>query len=559
MGILDVPGISRVQAIAAFARVAAFDVRAFGAIGDGVANDAPAIQAVIDAATVLAAKPVVYFPKGTYRLDSALRPYSNMTFAGDGMGTTVLKSYKQDGPVWWLPVEEFSGFGSTAAAPNENITWRDMTIDGYSMTLAGAYSAGAKGFVGMFAKNCTWLNVAVLGTPATGFGVDFLAGCAFINCLAEDCGRLNSGYGANDPGGAGFGIGTGGYANESHQLIGCTARGNGTFGYFAERQDGANNLFSAYGKIIGGHFEDNGIANIANAGSKRWSVIGATLHGSQYGIAFMPRLTDSLGIEATVSDVIQAGAAQHGFHLTYPQNTQSGRLTLQVRGGKYGFNGGDGIHVETVAGQTLTGLDILDPMVYENSGAGVALTGGGTVQKGRISVHAFNNGTGDGAAASTAGVALTCTAVTDISVRGSKMYDLNTTKHQQYGVAFGASTVATRCVVKDNEVVGNGTAGVLPPAAGGSTGNAIEANPGYNPLGPQDITLGASPFTYTAGPQTEDVFIMGGTVTNVAISGSNVATSGSSSIAPHMTFTLPPGGQIVVTYSAAPIMKKYRR
>lgn len=52
---------------------ARFDVRAFGAVGDGVADDAPAIRSAIRAATQGASGAVVYFPKGRYLLGRGTR------------------------------------------------------------------------------------------------------------------------------------------------------------------------------------------------------------------------------------------------------------------------------------------------------------------------------------------------------------------------------------------------------------------------------------------------------------------------------------------------------
>ena len=48
-----------------------FNVNDFGAKGDGAADDAPAIQSAINAATKNAGGGTVVFPKGTYLLNSA--------------------------------------------------------------------------------------------------------------------------------------------------------------------------------------------------------------------------------------------------------------------------------------------------------------------------------------------------------------------------------------------------------------------------------------------------------------------------------------------------------
>ncbi|MDF2659927.1 MAG: twin-arginine translocation signal protein, partial [Paenibacillus sp.] len=59
-------------------------VRDFGAVGDGTANDAPAIQSAIDTA-IAAGKKEVLFPPGTYKLEAALSNTASVVFVGDNV------------------------------------------------------------------------------------------------------------------------------------------------------------------------------------------------------------------------------------------------------------------------------------------------------------------------------------------------------------------------------------------------------------------------------------------------------------------------------------------
>lgn len=76
-----------------------YDVRDFGAIGDGVIDDTAAIQAAIDKAEetwaelrgIIKIAPVVYFTPGTY-LVTGLLIESHVTLKGAGMHVTVLKT-----------------------------------------------------------------------------------------------------------------------------------------------------------------------------------------------------------------------------------------------------------------------------------------------------------------------------------------------------------------------------------------------------------------------------------------------------------------------------------
>ena len=95
---VGVTGLST-PAIAASSSVGFFNVKDFGAMGDGINNDQAAIQAAI-----LAASPnngaqyqrnfrggIVYLPAGTY-LVNAIRLNRNVTLMGDGMGTLIAQA-----------------------------------------------------------------------------------------------------------------------------------------------------------------------------------------------------------------------------------------------------------------------------------------------------------------------------------------------------------------------------------------------------------------------------------------------------------------------------------
>lgn len=70
-----------------------FNVKDFGALGNGIADDASAIQAAINAAAVNGGR--VYIPHGIYLIGSTLQSYSNVGMFGDGM-SSMLKSSVAD-------------------------------------------------------------------------------------------------------------------------------------------------------------------------------------------------------------------------------------------------------------------------------------------------------------------------------------------------------------------------------------------------------------------------------------------------------------------------------
>jgi hypothetical protein len=91
--------------------------------------------------------------------------------------------------------------------------------------------------------------------------------------------------------------------------------------------------------------------------------------------------------------------------------------------------------------------------------------------------------------------------------------------------------------------------GTLTDSSSGG-GNRVTNIIGYNPVGTASITVGASPYTYTAGTSPETVYMYGGTVSDVTQGGVTLATTSPAQ------FQLGPNESIVVTYTAAPTMKK---
>jgi len=68
-----------------------YNVKNYGAVGDGITDDAAAIQAAIDAAEK-APWGIVMFPSGTYSIRSALKPVSFITMMGVGIGSKILQA-----------------------------------------------------------------------------------------------------------------------------------------------------------------------------------------------------------------------------------------------------------------------------------------------------------------------------------------------------------------------------------------------------------------------------------------------------------------------------------
>lgn len=106
-----------------------FSVKDFGAVGDGVANDAPAIQAAIDAAVAAGGRKVL-IPAGTYNLNSGIVwTGGGVSLIGDGERTTTLRCTFASGDILCI--------GDGTANPN------DCLISDLSITSTVAKTSGA--------------------------------------------------------------------------------------------------------------------------------------------------------------------------------------------------------------------------------------------------------------------------------------------------------------------------------------------------------------------------------------------------------------------------------
>ena len=112
---------------------------------------------------------------------------------------------------------------------------------------------------------------------------------------------------------------------------------------------------------------------------------------------------------------------------------------------------------------------------------------------------------------------------------------------------FVAGVGSTLVELVENDLSGN-TAGALDVSTSMSQFARVEKNRGYNPVGLSSITVGASPFTYTAGVSSEVVHITGGTVSAIKRDSTSVSSGSNRSI------LLQPGQALTVTYSALPTM-----
>lgn len=107
-----------------------FNVRAYGATGNGTTNDTTTIQAAIDAA-IAAGGGIVFFPKGTYLANGLTCAGDNVSFLGTGWGSILRQVATAADNTAMLLV---SGTGITAASNRRNVRIDDLQFYGRSET-----------------------------------------------------------------------------------------------------------------------------------------------------------------------------------------------------------------------------------------------------------------------------------------------------------------------------------------------------------------------------------------------------------------------------------------
>ncbi len=182
---------------------------------------------------------------------------------------------------------------------------------------------------------------------------------------------------------------------------------------------------------------------------------------------------------------------------------------------------------------------------FENITNGIVISDGTFPSTSRIRIknNSWNNSGGSAAAQiSTTGGTI---SVTYLHVEDNTVTNPKSTSG---GAAFASLAVSanTGNIIRNNKVFGG-----LSVIDSTVPWSSIQNNLGYNPVGPSAITVGASPFTYTAGVTPETVYIQGGTVSNITIGGTSVAVASPSQV------QLPSGVAVVVTYTGTPTMVRY--
>ncbi len=514
----------------------------YGAVGDGVANDRTAIQNAIDAAST-AGGGVVYLPAGTYKLTSALTPKSNVSIRGAGMFMSTLA------PSGASIFSALTNLTFTSGAPGVNMVFSDFAIDGSG--ISGTYGSGMKGIYMTYLARCHFRNLYIHDTGASGLGIDFLVDTHIVNNLVKNCGRLNTG---SSPGGAGIGIGTNGFANESCTVIGNTVTGCGTYGIFFESQGGSATNGANF-KIVGNHVDGNkygiglsgGIAAIVNSNT----IFNNTSHGISVDNGTLTNGRPTYLCQ--ISNNYLRSNAGAGISLNYKGTQNSTNSRMFIASNYFSSNTLQGIVAQFDA-NNISNVAIIDNYMFDSKYAGISFEYSGTTNTGTITSAIVRGNTviasgGTAVSNETAAIQFRVPA-TNCVVENNSCYDTQTTKTQTYGLNI--SQTFTGGSVANNDFRNNLT-GTINGSSNLSATTVLRNNAGFTPPVPAAVTVTASPMTYTASTVGEWLFINGGTVSSVTLGGVTVAST------TDVAIPCEPSDSVVITYSSAPTLASRRR
>lgn len=262
------------------------DVRRYGAVGDGVADDTAAIQATVNA---LPTGGVVYIPTGIYKLSSAITAKSEVAFQGDGDNNSVL-------------LQSSTGQSGIVGVDIHDVTISDLRISGpnsgtgtgikFTRSVAAAtfylnfknitvYQFGADGIELSNPVVSTFERVNAVNNGAKGFNIHGVpAGSAGTSCKFTACyANTNVTVGwylenmvytvlagcASDHNATGYHFKT----CQSVAAIGCGAEGNTSRAFWVEGGFGVN-LHSPW------VYDNRGVGIDVSANARTLTVIGAT-------------------------------------------------------------------------------------------------------------------------------------------------------------------------------------------------------------------------------------------------------------------------------------------
>jgi len=350
-----------------------FNVKEYGALGDGTTDDQTACQAALTAAA--ASGGVVYFPRGTYRV-IGLTYGSNVTVAGDGPQSVIsLKAGMTTPGSWVLLAPTTTGItdatirdltldqrydlypnNTTAPCLSVNATTR-VTVSGVtfyrSQTMAvWCDSTAAAPTTGMVIDNCRIRSPFGGGFSFFGALTDFRISNNVIDGCYDDAIALQEGLGASagQINQRGVVVGNTVTRSESRNPISSTPHAILTFG----SKDVAITGNTVYKTVASGIY----VSNATTVRSENITVSGNTVRDAGITAATTTGIPGH-GIDVRNSDAVTVtgntviGSRQSGIACTTAK-----RVT--VVGNICQSNANNGVRLEDTVDSSVTGNTIMD-------------------------------------------------------------------------------------------------------------------------------------------------------------------------------------------------------
>lgn len=442
-------------------------------------NNRPALQALVNelSASYLAdGRPRhIYCPPGDYSVrDGGVVWATGVSLIGAGPGLTRFHLANPVSTTNPTPLAAYTAdfHGASPSAPLVDCTFADLEVDGADVTLS-EYSTGAKAFVLQYMIRGRFSNLYLHDTGATALGCDYLQDTIIDRVVAVGNGRLNDG---TQPGGAGIGIGIGGWGDvERTTIVNCIARGNGAHGIFVELQDGAMTPPRGL-RIIGCHAEGN-THGISDWGADGLIVSGCTMIGNKRE-----------GFNVSGDGV--AGVAGRGGLVSdsvIDSNTLDGVLigdtpgVYSLQGNRISRNGGHGVHLASTihtAGYAVREFVTTGNDIYGNGHCGFRADC--VMTDGFITDNRVRNNGSDTTVTADMRSGLTLNAPANSpTIQGNRVWDNQPVATQQYGVYVTGSGTAGSAAVQNNILNGNAAGGIY--TAGDISGGLWTQNAGMYP------------------------------------------------------------------------------
>ncbi|MFV0134738.1 right-handed parallel beta-helix repeat-containing protein [Streptomyces sp. HMX87] len=317
------------------------DARDHGLVGDGFTNDQPALQKLVDALgdeVAADGRPrIVQVPAGRYVVrDQPVLWRSGVSLIGAGRGATCFVLANPGAPAQPVPLAWFTSAQHGAGRDHHiaDVTFAHFEIDG-SQVETEEYDPLAKGLGLQYVLRGRFTDLYIHDTAATGFGCDFLQDTVVEGVLAERCGRQDHGA---DMGGAGIGIGVGGWGPaERLTVTACTALGNGTNGIFLELQQADWEPPRGI-RITACHAEDN-LFGISDWGADGLLVASCTMLGNhEAGFDVSAQGTTHIGGRGgIVTGCVIDGNVRDGVGLGNTPGPYAFRGNRISNNGRYGY------------------------------------------------------------------------------------------------------------------------------------------------------------------------------------------------------------------------------